>query len=129
MGDEWWEGEGDDWCEGEGDERSEGEGHAYMRFPYSFPLLLSRIVRHERSLTLFLVQKQVTICHSAMEACKDAEAIVIATEWKEFKEIDWQVVYDQMTKPAFVFDGRMILDAEKLKNIVFTVSVLRSTYG
>ena len=49
---------------------------------------------------------------------------MIATEWKEFKEIDWQSVYDQMSKPAFVFDGRMILDAAKLKEIGFTVSSL-----
>ncbi len=62
--------------------------------------------------------------HSALEACKQKEAIVIATEWKEFKEIDWQVVYDQMTKPAFVFDGRLILDAEKLRKIGFSVSTI-----
>ena len=47
---------------------------------------------------------------------------MIATEWKEFKEIDWQIVYDNMTKPAFVFDGRLILDAEKLRKIGFRVS-------
>ncbi len=69
------------------------------------------------------IKKHVTISHSALDACKQKEAIVIATEWKEFKEIDWQTVYDQMSKPAFVFDGRMILDVEKLKTIGFTVSV------
>lgn len=50
---------------------------------------------------------------------------MIATEWKEFMEIDWQTVYDNMTKPAFVFDGRLILDAEKLRKIGFRVSTLR----
>ena len=75
------------------------------------------------SWTLENIKKHVSIVHNALEACKQKEAIVIATEWKEFKEIDWQTVYDQMTKPAFVFDGRMILDVEKLKNIGFTVSV------
>ena len=50
---------------------------------------------------------------------------MIATEWKEFKEIDWQTVYDNMTKPAFVFDGRLILDAEKLRKIGFRVSIFR----
>ncbi|EIW53577.1 UDP-glucose dehydrogenase [Trametes versicolor FP-101664 SS1] len=70
------------------------------------------------------IKKQVTISHSALDACKQKEAVVIATEWKEFKEIDWTTVYSQMSKPAFVFDGRMILDAEALRNIGFTVKVI-----
>ena len=70
----------------------------------------------------FAVKKQVTISHSALEACKSKEAIVIATEWKEFKEIDWQTVYDNMNKPAFVFDGRLLVDADKLRQIGFKVS-------
>ena len=52
-----------------------------------------------------IVKKQVTICHCAIEACKNAEAVVIATEWKEFLEIEWEEVYKGMNKPAFVFDG------------------------
>ncbi|KAH9847046.1 UDP-glucose dehydrogenase [Lenzites betulinus] len=75
-------------------------------------------------MTLEAIKKQVTIVHSALEACKQKEAVVIATEWKEFKEIDWKTVYSQMTKPAFVFDGRLILDAEKLREIGFTVKVI-----
>lgn len=67
------------------------------------------------------VKKQVTIAHSALDACKQKEAIVIATEWKEFREIDWQTVYDDMTKPAFVFDGRLLVDADKLRQIGFKV--------
>ena len=49
-----------------------------------------------------------------MEACQDAEAVVIATEWKEFNNIDWEQVYSRMDKPAFIFDGRLLVDAEKL---------------
>ena len=71
------------------------------------------------------IKKHVSIVHGALEACTGKEAIVIATEWKEFKEIDWQTVYDNMTKPAFVFDGRLILDAEKLRKIGFRVSIFR----
>ena len=70
------------------------------------------------------VKKQVTICSSALEACKNAEAVVIATEWKEFKDIDWEAVYAGMNKPAFVFDGRLLVDADKLRKIGFTVSWL-----
>jgi len=67
------------------------------------------------------IKKQVTISKSAIDACRNAEAIVIATEWKEFKEIDWQAIYVQMNKPAFLFDGRLLVDAEKLREIGFKV--------
>lgn len=67
------------------------------------------------------VQRQVSICSSALEACKNAEAVVIATEWAEFKTIDWQAVYAGMNKPAFVFDGRLLVDADKLRSIGFKV--------
>jgi len=71
------------------------------------------------------IKKQVTICSSALEACRNAEAVVIATEWKEFaNEIDWEEVYAHMNKPAFVFDGRLILDAEKLTKIGFKVTTI-----
>ncbi|KAF8585616.1 UDP-glucose dehydrogenase [Ramaria rubella] len=67
------------------------------------------------------IKKQVKISTSAMDACRNAEAIVIATEWKEFKEIDWKEVYARMNKPAFLFDGRLLVDAEKLREIGFKV--------
>jgi UDPglucose 6-dehydrogenase len=55
----------------------------------------------------------------AYEACKDAHAIAILTEWDEFKAYDWQKIYNNMMKPAFVFDGRNILDKAKLEGIGF----------
>lgn len=70
----------------------------------------------------FQVKKQVTISSSALEASQNADAIVIATEWKEFNEIDWEGIYKQMNKPAFVFDGRLLVDAQKLTKIGFRVS-------
>ncbi len=53
------------------------------------------------------------------DACKDAHAIAILTEWDEFKTYDWQKIYDNMLKPAFVFDGRNLLDSSKMKEIGF----------
>ncbi|RDB17118.1 UDP-glucose 6-dehydrogenase [Hypsizygus marmoreus] len=70
------------------------------------------------------IKKQVTICGSALEACKDAEAVVIATEWKEFLDIDWEEAYKHMNKPAFVFDGRLLVDADKLRKIGFKVTTI-----
>jgi len=70
------------------------------------------------------IKKQVTICSSAIEACKNAEAVVIATEWKEFRDINWEEVYANMNKPAFVFDGRLLVDADKLREIGFNVTTI-----
>src|SRR6056297_3009182 len=55
------------------------------------------------------------------EAAKDAHAIAILTEWDEFRDYDWQKIYNNMKKPAFLFDGRNILDAQKLSLIGFKV--------
>lgn len=53
------------------------------------------------------------------EACEKAHAIAVLTEWDEFVTYDWKKIYDSMQKPAFVFDGRNILDKEKLESIGF----------
>lgn len=55
------------------------------------------------------------------EACKDSHAVAVLTEWDEFKNYDWQKIYDSMLKPAQVFDGRNVLDHEKLRAIGFRV--------
>ena len=52
-------------------------------------------------------------------AMQDAHAIAILTEWDEFKTYDWQKVYESMYKPAFLFDGRNILNRKELKEIGF----------
>ncbi|CAM3674207.1 UDP-glucose 6-dehydrogenase [Flavobacterium chungbukense] len=56
---------------------------------------------------------------NAYDACKDAHAVAVLTEWDEFTTYDWQKIYDSMHKPAFVFDGRNILDAKQLESIGF----------
>ena len=55
------------------------------------------------------------------KALADTHAIVILTEWDEFKSYDWQRIYDNMQKPAFVFDGRNILVREELEAIGFNL--------
>ncbi|KAL6069176.1 UDP-glucose 6-dehydrogenase [Balamuthia mandrillaris] len=55
----------------------------------------------------------------AIEATKDAHAIVVCTEWDEFKTYDYGQIYEGMKKPAFMFDGRNILDQAALKEIGF----------
>ncbi|GHC04922.1 UDP-glucose 6-dehydrogenase [Cerasicoccus arenae] len=54
-------------------------------------------------------------------ACENAHAVAILTEWDRFRDLDWQRIYDNMLKPAFVFDGRNILDAPALRKMGFEV--------
>ncbi|WP_291285077.1 UDP-glucose 6-dehydrogenase [Flavobacterium sp.] len=62
---------------------------------------------------------RVVTFDNAYDACKDAHAIAVLTEWDEFTTYDWQRIYDSMHKPAFLFDGRNILNAKELESIGF----------
>jgi UDPglucose 6-dehydrogenase len=59
-------------------------------------------------------------------ACEKAHAIAILTEWDEFATYDWQKIYDGMQKPAFVFDGRNILNKAELEAIGFVYQAIGS---
>lgn len=71
--------------------------------------------------TLPGVEKMVTTCSNAIDAVEGAHAIALLTEWDEFATIDYQKVYDKMSKPAFIFDGRNILPHDELRQIGFEV--------
>jgi len=58
------------------------------------------------------------------EACDGAHAICCLTEWDEFKTLDYEKIYASMAKPAFLFDGRNILDHTKLREIGFEVHAI-----
>lgn len=64
-------------------------------------------------------ENNVAFEKSPYEAVKDSHAIAIMTEWDEFKTYDWQEIYTQMKKPAFIFDGRNILDKSEMNKIGF----------
>lgn len=64
-------------------------------------------------------REYITVAKNPYEACHSSHAIAVLTEWDEFKTYDWQKIYDNMQKPAFVFDGRNLLDGKKLKEIGF----------
>lgn len=63
--------------------------------------------------------KALSIFDNAYEACKGAHAVAILTEWDEFTTYNWQKIYDSMHKPAFLFDGRNILNSKELESIGF----------
>jgi UDPglucose 6-dehydrogenase len=52
-------------------------------------------------------------------AMEGVHAIAVLTEWDEFKSYDWKRIYKNMQKPAFVFDGRNVLDRDALQTIGF----------
>jgi len=53
------------------------------------------------------------------DACKDSHAIAIVTEWDEFIDYDWNLIFEKSIKPANIFDGRNILEKNKFQSIGF----------
>lgn len=68
------------------------------------------------------VEPRLSVARSAYEAAQGAHAIVIATEWDEFRTLDYQRIFAGMQQPAFIFDGRNILDLPRLRAIGFRAS-------
>lgn len=54
-------------------------------------------------------------------AAKNSHAVIILTDWCVFKELDYAEIYQSMKKPAYIFDGRNIIDCKKCKEIGFEV--------
>jgi UDPglucose 6-dehydrogenase len=54
-------------------------------------------------------------------AAQESHAIAILTEWPQYTELDYRKIFASMTQPAFIFDGRNILDHEMLYDIGFNV--------
>ncbi|NPE10277.1 UDP-glucose dehydrogenase family protein [Xylanibacter rodentium] len=59
------------------------------------------------------VGDRVTYCRDMYDALLDADALLLVTEWKEFRLPAWPVVKKAMRRPL-VIDGRNIFDAEEL---------------
>lgn len=62
---------------------------------------------------------QLRVVTDPYEACQDAHAIAVLTEWDEFKDYDWKRIKAQMKRPSFVFDGRKLLDRKMLESLGF----------
>lgn len=62
--------------------------------------------------------------NSPDEAIDGAHAIVILTEWNEFKTYDYANFYSKMMRPAFLFDGRNLLQHSAMEAIGFEVYTL-----
>ena len=66
----------------------------------------------------------IKICSDALETFTDSNAIIVLTEWDEFKNIDFNKAFAVMKQPAWVFDGRNILNHQELKTIGFEVKAI-----
>jgi UDPglucose 6-dehydrogenase len=62
---------------------------------------------------------RLSVAKSAYEACQGAHAVAIVTEWDEFKTLDYAAIFEGMQKPAFLFDGRNIVDLASLRALGF----------
>lgn len=63
--------------------------------------------------------QQVFVYNEPYSCVSDAHAVAVITEWDEFKDYRWENIYKSMQKPAFIFDGRNVLDKSKLEKIGF----------
>ncbi|MNY33754.1 UDP-glucose 6-dehydrogenase TuaD [compost metagenome] len=61
----------------------------------------------------------VKVVNDPIQACQDAHAIAVLTEWDEFKNYDWYTIKHQMKRPAFIFDGRKLLNRKYLEDLGF----------
>jgi UDPglucose 6-dehydrogenase len=64
---------------------------------------------------------RLTLANDAVEATKEADALVVVTEWKEYRDADFAAVKRQL-KGALVLDGRNHLDLIALKQLGFQYS-------
>jgi UDPglucose 6-dehydrogenase len=65
--------------------------------------------------------QQVTFEPDPYAAAEGAHALALLTEWPHFAELDYAAIYESMIKPAFIFDGRNILDHRGLHALGFNV--------
>jgi len=67
------------------------------------------------------VEGEINYEQDPYRAADGASAIVLVTEWDEFKTLNYEEIYKKMKKPALIFDGRNILDHQRLFKIGFNV--------
>ncbi|MCG2755789.1 MAG: nucleotide sugar dehydrogenase [Desulfobacteraceae bacterium] len=67
------------------------------------------------------VDENVSYINDPYEAAAKSHAIAIMTEWDLYRDLDYEKIYKSMVKPAFIFDGRNIVDHKRLFEIGFNI--------
>ena len=103
-------------------------GRLYMREAPAIPLI-NRLLQSKAKVRAFDPQasnvarrifgSRVTLTDKSYDALKGADALVIATEWNEFREPDFNRMRKLMKSPV-IFDGRNIYSPEQMKALGFT---------
>jgi UDPglucose 6-dehydrogenase len=60
----------------------------------------------------------IEYCKDVYAVARNADAIILVTEWDEFKDIDLKDIKESMRQPVFL-DGRNLFDPEKMKKLGF----------
>jgi UDPglucose 6-dehydrogenase len=68
-----------------------------------------------------LIDANVSVHGSLYEATEKCHAVAVLTEWDEFRNFDAGRVLESMFRPAFIFDGRNIIDRKRLSEAGFEV--------
>jgi UDPglucose 6-dehydrogenase len=76
-------------------------------------------VAAEEARRIYGQRDDLTLCKNAYEAAKGADALMIVTEWKEFRSPDFDRLKQELKSPL-IFDGRNIYDPGMLARFGFT---------
>ena len=68
-----------------------------------------------------IIDEQLSVCESCEQSAEHAHGVAVLTEWDVFRDGDYDKVLNGMYKPAFLFDGRNILDHQRLSDLGFDV--------
>ena len=69
-------------------------------------------------MNLFYIHQELILCNSPYEACEKSDAIIIATEWNEFRALDFKKIKETI-KGKLIFDLRNIYNSSELKEMGF----------
>ncbi len=61
----------------------------------------------------------VTLYEDPYQMAEEADALVLATEWNEFRHLDFELIRESMRQPV-IMDGRNLWDPQRLHAIGFT---------
>ena len=67
----------------------------------------------------YYLEDKITYCDNEYSAIKNADALIVVTEWNEFRNPDFEDM-KTMLKNSVIFDGRNIFSPEQMKNLGFT---------
>jgi UDPglucose 6-dehydrogenase len=62
--------------------------------------------------------QNITFCNSPYEVAEDSDALIIVTEWNEFRQLDMERIKGSMRQPI-LFDGRNIYNPQRMKSLGF----------